>query len=62
MNAMHEELNQFTRYNVWSLVPRFEHCNVIGMKWIFKNKTDDQGTITRNKAKLFPRDIRSWKV
>ncbi|XP_022881035.1 uncharacterized protein LOC111398353 [Olea europaea var. sylvestris] len=39
---MHEELNQFARNNVWILVPRPENCNVIGTKWIFKNKTDDQ--------------------
>ena len=25
---------------------------MIGTKWIFKNKTDENGTITRNKARL----------
>ncbi|XP_022895332.1 uncharacterized protein LOC111409522 [Olea europaea var. sylvestris] len=29
VNAMHEELNQFARNNVWILVPRPENCNVI---------------------------------
>lgn len=52
MHGLHEELNQFARNNVWILVPRPENCNVIGTKWILKNKTDDQGTITRNKARL----------
>ncbi|XP_022895355.1 uncharacterized protein LOC111409547 [Olea europaea var. sylvestris] len=32
VNAMHEELNQFARNNVWILVPRPENCNVIGFK------------------------------
>ncbi|KAK6131685.1 hypothetical protein DH2020_034592 [Rehmannia glutinosa] len=39
---MHSELEQFERNNVWNLVPRPESSNVIGTKWIFKNKTDEQ--------------------
>ena len=26
--------------------------NIIGTKWVFKNKMNDQGVITRNKARL----------
>jgi len=26
--------------------------NVIGTKWVFKNKLDEQGVIVRNKARL----------
>ncbi|CAL2260119.1 unnamed protein product [Prunus armeniaca] len=48
----HEELNQFVRNDVWYLVPRPVHTNVIGTKWIFKNKTDEQGNVVRNKARL----------
>ena len=46
---MHEELNQFIRNDVWELVPRLENVHVIGTKWIFKNKTDEDGEIIRNK-------------
>ncbi|CAM8921260.1 unnamed protein product [Rhodiola kirilowii] len=49
---MQEELSEFQRNDVRDLVPRPEGMNVIGTKWIFKNKTDEQGTITRNKARL----------
>ncbi|GMH05097.1 hypothetical protein Nepgr_006937 [Nepenthes gracilis] len=49
---MHEELNQFVRNDVWTLVPRPTHTNIIGTKWIFKNKTDENGNITFNKARL----------
>ena len=49
---MQEELNQFKRNEVWDLVPRPEGINVIGTKWIFKNKPDETGTMTRNKARL----------
>ncbi|BBG92903.1 transposable element gene [Prunus dulcis] len=50
--AMQEELNQFVRNDVWYLVPRPTNTNVIGTKWIFKNKTDEQGNVVRNKARL----------
>ena len=52
VNAMHEELEQFERNEVWKLVPRPEHVNVIGTKWIFKNKLNEEGKIIRNKARL----------
>jgi len=52
INAMHEELNQFARNEVWTLVPRTEEMNVIGTKWVFKNKIDEQGVIVRNKVRL----------
>ena len=52
VNAMHEELEQFERNEVWKLVPRPEHVNVIGTKWIFKNKLNEEGKIVRNKARL----------
>jgi hypothetical protein len=49
---MQEELGQFKRNEVWNLVPRPEGINVIGTKWIFKNKSDENGHVTRNKARL----------
>lgn len=52
INAMQEELEQFTRNDVWTLVQRPNLVNVIGTKWIFKNKSDEFGTIVRNKARL----------
>ncbi|CAM8889509.1 unnamed protein product [Rhodiola kirilowii] len=50
--AMQEELEEFARNDVWDLVPRPDGVNVIGTKWIFKNKSDASGNITRNKARL----------
>ena len=36
ITAMHEELNQFARNKVWTLVPRTSEMNVIGTKWVLK--------------------------
>ncbi|XP_019189508.1 PREDICTED: uncharacterized protein LOC109183936 [Ipomoea nil] len=49
---MQEELGQFERNKVWNLVPKLDGVNVVGTKWIFHNKTDSAGNITRNKARL----------
>jgi hypothetical protein len=36
---------------VWTLVER-PNTNVIGTKWVFRNKQDENGMVTRNKARL----------
>ncbi|GJW20025.1 retrovirus-related pol polyprotein from transposon TNT 1-94 [Tanacetum coccineum] len=52
VDAMQEELNQFQRNKVWTLVlaPRGKTIN--GSKCVFRNKEDEQGTVIRNKARL----------
>ncbi|WKA11357.1 hypothetical protein VitviT2T_028863 [Vitis vinifera] len=52
MITMQEELNQFERSEVWELVPRPSNQSVIGTKWVFRNKMDENGIIVRNKARL----------
>ena len=53
LEAMHEELKNFKHNNVWKLVEKPKECrNVIGTKWIFKNKQDENGIVVRNKARL----------
>jgi hypothetical protein len=47
--AIQEELNNFKCNEVWSLVERPKQ-NVIGTKWVFRNKQDEHGVVTRNKA------------
>jgi hypothetical protein len=41
--SMQEELNNFTRNEVWELVERPENHNVIGTKWVFRNKENEDG-------------------
>ena len=38
---MNEELEQIEKNNTWELVPRPKDKNVIGTKWIFKNKLNE---------------------
>ncbi|KAJ9545172.1 hypothetical protein OSB04_024879 [Centaurea solstitialis] len=52
VTAMQEELNQFERLGVWRLVPKPKNKTIIDLKWIFKNKKDEDGIVTRNKARL----------
>ena len=52
MEAMHDELLQFQRIDVWTLVSRLEGEHIIGTKWIFRNKTDEDGNVILNKAHL----------
>jgi hypothetical protein len=47
--AMQEELNNFKRNEVWTLVPRPKQ-DVVGTKWVFRNKQDEHDVVTRNKA------------
>jgi hypothetical protein len=35
---MHEESENFERNQVWNLVESLHNVNVIGTKWVFKNK------------------------
>jgi hypothetical protein len=49
--AMQEELNNFKRNEVWSLVPCPKQ-NIVGTKWVFRNKQDEHGVVTRNKVRL----------
>ncbi|GJW01488.1 retrovirus-related pol polyprotein from transposon TNT 1-94 [Tanacetum coccineum] len=50
--TMQEELNQFIANNIWELVPQPRNMTIIGTKWVFRNKLDENGIISRNKARL----------
>ncbi|GJZ84386.1 retrovirus-related pol polyprotein from transposon TNT 1-94 [Tanacetum coccineum] len=50
--AMQEELNQFITNDVWELVPQPKNMIIIGTKWVFRNKLDENGVVSRTKARL----------
>ena len=49
--AMEDELNQFKRNNVWTLVERPMDKSIIETKWVFRNKLDENGIVIKNKAR-----------
>nr|GFC87023.1 hypothetical protein [Tanacetum cinerariifolium] len=44
-----EEL-QFKRMDVWVLIPTPVNISPLTLKWIFKNKHDEEQTVIRNKS------------
>ncbi|GJW49657.1 retrovirus-related pol polyprotein from transposon TNT 1-94 [Tanacetum coccineum] len=52
IEAMQEELYQFDRLQVWEFVNKPFGKNVIKLKWLWKNKKDEDQTVIRNKARL----------
>lgn len=49
---MKEELDQIVQNDTWELVPRLKDKNVIGTKWVFRNKMNEHGEVVRNKVRL----------
>ncbi|GAU44135.1 hypothetical protein TSUD_99230 [Trifolium subterraneum] len=52
VEAMKEELQQFEKNEVWNLVPSPKDHSIIGTRWVFRNKLDENGKVVRNKASL----------
>ncbi|GKB17464.1 retrovirus-related pol polyprotein from transposon TNT 1-94 [Tanacetum coccineum] len=52
IESMQDELNQFKRLDVWELVECPIGRNIIAVKWIWKNKTDAENMVIRNKSRL----------
>nr|GEX34710.1 retrovirus-related Pol polyprotein from transposon TNT 1-94 [Tanacetum cinerariifolium] len=52
IEAMQEELHQFDRHRVWELVDKPFGKTVIRLKWLWKNKKDEDQTVICNKARL----------
>nr|GEX00900.1 retrovirus-related Pol polyprotein from transposon TNT 1-94 [Tanacetum cinerariifolium] len=52
IESMQEELHQFDQLDVWELVDRPLCKNVINMKWLWKNISDEENTVIQNKSRL----------
>ena len=49
---MEGELSHIENNETWELVPRPMDRIVIGTKWVFRNKLNEDGQVTRNKVRL----------
>ncbi|GKD93995.1 retrovirus-related pol polyprotein from transposon TNT 1-94, partial [Tanacetum coccineum] len=58
IESMQEELLQFKRLDVWVLVPPSDNIKPLTLKWLFKNKHDEENTVIRNKTRLVVRGYR----
>nr|GEU89761.1 retrovirus-related Pol polyprotein from transposon TNT 1-94 [Tanacetum cinerariifolium] len=58
IDSMQEELLQFKRLNVWVLVPVLDNILPLTLKWLFKNKHDEEQTVIQNKSRLDERGYR----
>ncbi|GJT75689.1 retrovirus-related pol polyprotein from transposon TNT 1-94 [Tanacetum coccineum] len=52
IESMQDELHQFNRLDVWELVHRPDGKNIFAVKWIWKNKSDANNIVIRNKSRL----------
>lgn len=52
VEAMEEEMSQIEKNETWELLPCLKDKNIIGTKWVFKNKMNEDGQIIRNKARI----------
>ncbi|CAB78643.1 reverse transcriptase like protein [Arabidopsis thaliana] len=50
--AMHEEYDNCTEAQTWSLVPYTSDMNVLGSKWVFRTKLNADGSLDKLKARL----------
>nr|GEV32345.1 uncharacterized mitochondrial protein AtMg00810-like [Tanacetum cinerariifolium] len=58
IESMQEELHQFIRLDVWELILLPDYIKPLTLKWLFKNKHDEENTVIRNKTRLVVRGYR----
>nr|GFB57950.1 hypothetical protein [Tanacetum cinerariifolium] len=58
IDSMQEELLQFKRLDIWVLVPAPDNISPLTLKWLSKNKHDEEQTVIRNKSRLIVRGYR----
>ncbi|GJY80465.1 retrovirus-related pol polyprotein from transposon TNT 1-94 [Tanacetum coccineum] len=58
IEAMQDGLHQFDRLKVWELVDKPLGKTVINLKWLWKNKKDEDNTVIHNKSQLVAKGYR----
>ena len=52
IKSMNAELDEIEKNQTWEIVPRPANKNIVGTKWFFKNKFNEDGKVIRNEARL----------
>lgn len=50
--AIDEEINNLKKNQTWELVPKPPNARVIGSRWLFRRKYDEEGNVLKYKARL----------
>nr|GEX34478.1 integrase, catalytic region, zinc finger, CCHC-type, peptidase aspartic, catalytic [Tanacetum cinerariifolium] len=58
IESIQEELHQFIRLDVWELVSSPDGIKPLTLKWLFKNKHDEENMVIRNKTRIVMRGYR----
>jgi len=58
IEAMDEEINAIERNKTWDLVELPKGEEVIGVKWVYKTKSNAEGKIERHKARLVVKEYK----
>nr|GFA92497.1 retrovirus-related Pol polyprotein from transposon TNT 1-94 [Tanacetum cinerariifolium] len=61
IESMQEKLLQFKKLDVWVLVPAPDNIKPLMLKWLLKNKHDEEITVIQNKSRLVMRGYRQQK-
>lgn len=59
---MQEDLNQFKGSIAWELVPKALSNQVIGTRWVFRNKLDEDGIFLKTKVIILQQDTINIKT
>ncbi|GJW10194.1 retrovirus-related pol polyprotein from transposon TNT 1-94 [Tanacetum coccineum] len=62
VDSMQDELSQFAKNKVWTLVPAPYGKTIIGSKWVFRNKRDETRIVIKNKARLIKQSKRGISI
>lgn len=52
MRYMNDQLDQIKKNHTWKMVLRLVENNNIRTKWVFQNKMNEDGQVTRNKERV----------
>lgn len=59
-NAMFEEMTALKRNNTWTQVPFSNSNDLVGNKWVFKKKFNQDGSVARLKARLVAKGFHQY--
>lgn len=57
---MNEEIGEIKRNNTWELITLPKEHKVIGVKWVYKTKINQEGKVEKYKVMLVVKGYKQW--